>query len=589
MITNIATHNIGVSTLVELLVKRALHQEQRHAYSFLRQGEVEESRLTYGELDAQARAIARMLQEKGTAGKPVILLHAPGLAYIAAFFGCLYAGAIAIPAYPPNSARSVPRIEAIVTDSQADIILTGNAMLSHLEKYFAHVPALHNCECLASDTLDLLLGQEWQQPAIDSSTLAFLQYTSGSTATPKGVMVTHGNLLANLYMLEKHIGLTADSRMVSWLPPYHDMGLIGGILSPLYTGYSATLMAPVSFLQRPFRWLKAISDTSATISFAPNFAYELCLRKVSPAQRDSLDLSTWNAAINGAEAIPYQTLVNFHAYFASSGFQFEAFIPGYGLAENTLMVGGGKKGEQPFAIYAQKEQLQRHKVVHLSPGEDEATAIVGYDSLPLEQTILIVNPETLTPCADDEIGEIWIASPCVGQGYWRNAEATRHTFQAYTADNQQGPFLRTGDLGFFQHNCLFVTGRLKDVIIIRGRNYYPHDIEATVNMAHPAIRPGCSVAFSVEEDGREQLIILAEIDLRYQPATSSAPSSTVHKALDANEILKAIRRDITEQHDLQAHEIVLLKAGGIFKTSSGKLQRRACRAAYLDDSLSRWM
>jgi acyl-CoA synthetase (AMP-forming)/AMP-acid ligase II len=594
MNNSISAKTVDTSTLVDLLCYRALLQANRHAYTFLRQGESEEARLmTYGDLDQRARAIATLLQSRGAAGKPVLLLHPPGLQYIAAFFGCLYAGAIAVPAYPPRSARAMPRIQAIVADTEAKMILTTAEALPDLLRCFAHIPELESLAWVTTNTIPGYLADKWQKPEIGRHSLAFLQYTSGSTAAPKGVMITHGNLLHNLLLMHHHCEQTPESHMVSWLPPYHDMGLIGSILFPLYEGFPSTLMSPLAFLHRPFRWLQAITRTRATISVAPNFAYELCVRKITPEQRATLDLSSWTLIANGAEQVRDETMKRFVNTFAACGVRPEAFFPCYGLAEATLMVTSGRTSSPPVVKTVTRWALEKNQVADTNPEDVDSRKLVGYDRMLPEEKIVIVNPETLTRCSAEQIGEVWIAGPSVAHGYWNKPEESQQTFQAYLADTGDGPFLRTGDLGFLMDNVLFITGRIKDMIIVRGRNHYPHDIELTVEQCHPAIRPGCCAALSVDVAGREQLVILAEIEPGYQRAEVTGQiaqnsTSAKRKMLDGETLAKDICWKVWEEHDLQAYKVMLVKAGSIPKTSSGKIQRRACRAEFLTGRLEAW-
>lgn len=574
--------------LVEVLRQRAQHQPEQLAYTFLHRAGVAESCITYEGLDRQARTIGSILQRKGAAGKPVLLLHPPGIEYVASFFGCLYAGAIAVPAYPPHSARMLPRIQAIMTDTQAEIVLTAAETLTSIQRNPALKPALEQLNWIATDTLDQRLSDLWQEPVIQADDLAFLQYTSGSTGTPKGVMVAHSNLIHNLAMISRHCGQTSESYGVSWLPPYHDLGLICGILYPCYEGFPMTMMAPVTFLQRPFLWLQAMSEHKATMSMAPSFAYELCCRKITPEQRATLDLSHWEVAANGGEPVRYDTLLRFISTFGPCGFRANASFPGYGMAETTLIFMTTYK-LKPFVYFSFSEsELQRRRAVEVSPQEAGARTLVGYPHISPDQQAIIVDPETRVQCAPGEIGEIWVAGPSVTKGYWRRTEETRAIFHAYTADTNQGPFLRTGDLGFMKDDALFVTGRAKDLMIIRGRNHYPQDVELTVELSHPAIRPGCGVAFSVDADTNEELVVLTEIDPRYRPTTDEANADVQRKLFDPQEVVKAIRAAVAEEHDLQIHRVVLLKAGSILKTSSGKLQRRANRAEFLAGRLDSW-
>jgi acyl-CoA synthetase (AMP-forming)/AMP-acid ligase II len=407
---------------------------------------------------------------------------------------------------------------------------------------------------------------------VDGEDLALLQYTSGSTGAPKGVMVSHSNLLANLAGMHDRFGYHAETRAVTWLPPYHDMGLIGGILQPLYSGAPMTLLSPISFLQRPLRWLRAMSRFQATATGAPNFAYDLCVQKIKFEQRESLDLRRWEAAVNGAEPIRPDTLERFVEAFGPCGFRREAFLACYGLAEATLMVTGVSKSQSPVFARVDRTALERHKVRPASPGDVKARLLVGCGhSLP-DQSVLIVNPSSLTRRGRAEIGEIWVAGPSVAQGYWGRPKETAETFQAHLADTGEGPYLRTGDLGFIEDGELFVTGRLKEVIIIRGRNHYPHDIERTVEGSHGALRPGGGAALGVELSGEERLVIVQELEYR---------SGSVER----REVIGAIRQAVAENHDLEVYDVVLVEPGSIPKTSSAKVQRLACRAAYLSGTL----
>jgi acyl-CoA synthetase (AMP-forming)/AMP-acid ligase II len=461
------------ATLVDLLRWRAAHQPSQRAYTFLGDGGAEERSVDYGELDLQAQAIAARLQTLGVASRErALLLHPPGLEYIAAFLGCLYAGVLAVPAYPPRLNQPISRIQAIVADSQATVALTTAHIFSNLERRLAHAPEMKSLRWLATDDGKDPAG-EWRRPAIGSNTLAYLQYTSGSTAAPKGVMDTHANLLHNLAMLYDALGHTADSQIVTWLPPYHDMGLISGVLQSLYGGFPATLMAPVSFAHRPLGWLRTISRLGADSSGAPNFAYDICSRKITPEERATLDLSSWEVAYNGAEPIRQETLERFTAAFAPCGFRWEAFYPMYGLAEATGLVSGGSKTAPPVVLSVEGEELERDRVVVASTRDKGARALVGCGRVLADQKVVVVDPKSLTRSPPDRVGEIWVSGPSVAQGYWGRPEETERTFRAYVADTGEGPFLRTGDLGFLHHDELFVTGRLKDLIIIRGVNHYP--------------------------------------------------------------------------------------------------------------------
>jgi amino acid adenylation domain-containing protein len=552
-------------TLVGLLRRRSDGQFNQTAYTFLVDGETEEVSLTYGELDTRARAIAAQLQSLGAYAERVLLLYPPDLEYIAAFFGCLYAGAVAVPIFAPRANRSLSRLQAIAADAEARVVLTTSAVFSRIEPFLAQVSELQAMHWLTTDNIDEETAQDWKQPYIDGDTLAFIQYTSGSTAEPKGVMVSHTNILHNERMIQSAFRQTEESVILSWLPLYHDMGLIGGVLQPLYVGARCILMSPVSFLQKPLRWLQAISRYRATTSGGPNFAYDMCVQKIDPARRTELDLSSWSVAFNGSEPVRAETLRQFAKVFAPCGFQPEAFFPCYGLAEATLFVSGNPVVRPPVIKKFAAESLAKHRVEEQVAGDVQE--LVSCGTTYLGQEALIVNPETATPCAADEVGEIWIAGESVAQGYWRRPEETQNIFCARLSGVLSETFLRTGDLGFLHDGELFITGRLKDLIIIRGRNLYPQDLEQTVVECHADLRRGGGMAFSVELDGEERLVIVQELER--------------HASSDLDALIQRMRQVITEEHEVQPAAIALVRAGSVPKTSSGKLQRRACRELFL--------
>jgi acyl-CoA synthetase (AMP-forming)/AMP-acid ligase II len=570
--------SIAEQTLIHRLRRRAVEQPEQVAYTFLRYGEAGHRRVTYRELESQARSIGAHLHARGARNQPVLLCFPSGLEYIAAYFGCLYAGAIAVPAYVPHSARDIPRIEAMVADAQAEIVLTTRDDYARAARRVAETPALARLLWMPIDDLDRNESDPWQPEASSGDGLAFLQYTSGSTATPRGVMVSHRNLWHNLAAIHAHWDVDAIREPVGvyWLPLFHDMGLIMSILAPLYSGYPVYFMAPADFLQRPLRWLQAISDYRGTFSCAPNFAYELCLRRIGGAELAGLDLRCWRGAGNASEAVRSHTFEHFLHTFAACGFAPTTFRPAYGLAEATLLVTAGYQ-QEPVRIQAiSKARLEEGYLEIADPGR-EVQHVVGCGR-PIEgQRVLIVDTQTRQPCPQAQVGEIWVAGPSVARGYWQRPAETARTFGAYLA-NGEGPFLRTGDLGVLQDAELFVTGRLKDLIVIDGRNLYPQDIELTVEQAHPAVRAGHCVAFADEQEGEERLVVLAEIDRRYHAAAS----------LNGQQIVTRVRQAIAERHEVRAQQVLLLKAGGILKTSSGKLQRRACRAAFVQGTLKTW-
>ncbi|MDX1386042.1 MAG: AMP-binding protein [bacterium] len=561
-------------TLVGLLQHRAEHQPDRLAYRYLLDGDEETLIFTHTDLDRKAKGIAAKLQALKTHG-PALLLFPPGPEYLCAFFGCLYAGIVAIPAYPPNPARlqtGLSRLQALLKDSQADLILTTGEILAMKDFMAESLPEIKNVQWVQTDEdLENMISQ-WKPPSIDENSLAFLQYTSGSTSQPRGVMLKHGNLLHNLENMAHLIGLNEDSIGVSWLPPYHDMGLIGGILEPLYAGFPGNVFSPLHFLADPLRWMRAISKYGATVSGGPNFAYELCARKATEEEIAKLDLSSWDKAFNGAEPVRKDTLELFYETFKKCGFQGKALFPTYGLAESTLIVSGSACEKFPRTISLDKEALERHQVILGKGDNKEKRDLVSCGKAPPAHKIVIVNPETFTECPEDQVGEIWVQGPSVVEGYWNRPEESKETFQAFLADTGEGPFLRTGDLGFLRNGELFPTGRIKDLIILRGKNYYPQDIEKTMETSHPALRLGSGAAFSVNGNAEERLILAQEV--------------YTDRLTDPDEVIKSIRESVMGWHDIKVSAVVLLEPKSIHKTSSGKIQRRACKKAYLAGSLN---
>ena len=561
--------------MVDLLRHRAEWQADDRAYTFLIDGESEEVHLTYGELDRQARAIGAWLASQGLRGQRALLLYPPGLDFIAAFFGCHYAGVVAVPAYPPRMNRAPSGLQAIAADAGATVALSTDAVLERVKPLIDQTSDLKGLRWLSTDgpahAADRGYEERWQRPPITGDTLAFLQYTSGSTGTPKGVMLSHSNVLHNSEVIKYAFEHTRSSSGVFWLPSYHDMGLVGGILQPLYVGRPNILMSPVAFLQKPFRWLQAISRYRGTTSGGPNFAFDLCVRKITPSQRATLDLSSWTVAFCGAEPVRAETLEEFAETFAPCGFRPEAFYPCYGLAEATLLAAGGYKTAPPHVRWFDGKALEADRVVPGTSGERGTRALVGCGQTMPDQQIVIADPNRLTRLPAGQVGEVWVSGPSVAQGYWQRADETERTFRAYLQDTDEGPFLRTGDLGFTHDGELFVTGRLKDLVIVHGRNHYPEDIEATVAKSHPGVRAGWGAAFTVEEGAEQKLVIILELER--------------HQRAEANQVIGAIRRDVAMAHELVVDSLVLVRTGSIPKTSSGKIQRHACRDAFLDRSL----
>ncbi|HEV8580076.1 MAG TPA: non-ribosomal peptide synthase/polyketide synthase [Thermoanaerobaculia bacterium] len=566
---------VRLATFAGVLRARAAERPEQVAFTFLADGEIEAGRLTYAALDRAAAVIAAALREAVAPGERALLLYPPGLDFIAAFFGCLYAGVVAVPAYPPRpNDRSQSRLRAIARDAEARAALTTSALLAGAQGLAAVVPELGAVRWIATDLLDTAAAPGEPLPEPDPEAIAFLQYTSGSTAEPKGVMVTHANLLHNEQLIGEAFGMDEESVVVGWLPLYHDMGLIGNVLQPLHAGARCVLMPPISFLQRPLRWLEAISRHRGTTSGGPNFAYELCLRKASPEALVGLDLASWQVAFNGAEPVRASTLERFAETFAPCGFRPQAIYPCYGLAEATLFVTGGGRGRQPRRALLDAEALERNEAVPAALADGTARLVVGCGQAWGGQRVVVADPETGTACPAGAVGEIWVSGPSVARGYWRNQEATERDFNAFlliAEGHSEGPFLRTGDLGFVADGELYITGRLKDLVILRGRNHYPQDLELTAEASHPDLRPGNGAAFSVEVSGEERLVLVLEVERRRRKGFE--------------EVAEAVRRAVAAEHEVQVFEVVLIRPGALPKTSSGKVQRSLCRRLYLADEL----
>jgi acyl-CoA synthetase (AMP-forming)/AMP-acid ligase II len=588
-------------SLVDMLRQRSKLAPSARAYTFLADGETESAALSYTELDRRARAIAAALVDRGVRpGDRAILLFPPGIDFIPAFFGALYAQVIAVPCYPPHPsqlARSLPRLCAIANDADPAVVLCPSELASLAPELARHSPPLGASQWLATDTIADDLASEWRDPHVASDALAFLQYTSGSTASPRGVMVSHGNLLHNLELANHAEANDEQSVSVSWLPVIHDMGLIEGVLEPIFGGYPAYLMSPASFLQRPIRWLRAITQYRATNSGAPNFAYDLCVRKITTAQKATLDLSSWRVAYNGAEPIRAHTITTFHDAFKECGFRLNAFYPVYGLAEATLAVSSGGRSYEPVLIEASMEELHEGRVSAVSSRRfARNTTLVASGPPALGTAVAIVDPHTRRRCNDGDVGEIWICSPSVAQGYWRRADDTSRVFRATIDGETSGPWLRSGDLGSMIDGELFVVGRIKDVLIVRGMKHFPQDLELTAERQHDAIRPGCTAAFAVEgPDGGPQIVVASEVDPRrlveermsrvllFSQASDASLTPDARNAVVA--VTRAVRHGIATEHGIQLHGVALLPPGRIPKTTSGKIRRHACADGWLEGSL----
>lgn len=568
------------TSLVELLQEKAIANSQKIAYRFLQNGTTEAGCLTYEELNLQAKAIAFELQSLVSPGSRALLVYSydAGLEFVAAFMGCLYAGVIAVTTTPPNHGKDLAKLAQRIISSEAEIILTTEDLIQAVKgklgtnlgllKQFKHI------KWFTTNNLDIALANNWKQPIIKADTLAFLQYTSGSTGNPKGVMVTHENILHNQEMIRQGFAHTDSTIVVGWLPLFHDMGLIGNVLQPLYLGTESILMSPVSLAQQPFEWLKAITRYRATTSGGPNFGYDLLCLKATPEKLVELDLSSWSVAFSGAETVRAETIERFSHIFANCGFKKSAFYPCYGMAETTLFITGGLKTEKPVIKYVDSASLAENKVVEVAPNALGSKAIVSCGKTWLDTEVTIVNPDKLTECDPYNVGEIWVRGSGVSQGYWQQLEETQNTFQVYLADNKERAYLRTGDLGFLADGELYLTGRLKEVMIFWGRYCYPQHIEQTVQESHPALRKNAGAAFAIDREGAERLVIVQEIERTYL------------RSLNIAEIVAAICQAVGQEHEVEVDAISLIKTGSIPKTSSGKIQRRSCAKQYSEKSLN---
>ena len=522
------------------------------------------------------RSLAGHLARKARPGTRALLLYPPGLDVVCAFWACICAGLVPVPAPAPDPVRrkhSLPRLRAIIENAQVSLVLTTSG-IETVSSELSIAKDGSQIEWMATDQpYDQADAVEF--PRLNETALAYLQYTSGSTATPRGVMVSHGNVLSHCKAMSLAGGVSDRSRSLCWLPYFHDYGLLHGIIAPFYAGIPAYLMSPVTFLRRPLRWLEAVSRFSITHSGGPNFSYESCLRAVRQQREWQADLSTWTVASCGAEPIHADTVERFVETFGPQGFRRTSFAPAYGLAEATLLVTMKQTGAEPTFLKVEAEALADSIVKESSASErgTRTRTLVGCGE-PLEETrVLIVNPTTKSSCQAGEVGEVWLAGAGIATGYWGRPEESDATFKATLAGSGEGPYLRTGDLGFIHRGELFLTGRLKDLIIVRGRNYYPHDLEWTAEQAHPGLRRGCGAAFSIESETGERVVLVYEIEKKL-------PES------DMSEVMSCIRRALADEYELEVHNVVLVKSGTIPRTSSGKIQRHACRADFESGQLA---
>ena len=552
------------------------------AFGWLQDGEEETQSLTFRELDLRARAVAGCLQTHYAHAQNVILMFPPGLEFIPAFLGCMYAGKTPVPVNTPKRQQAMEKVRNIIEDCKATVCLSVGELKSDVVAQSDLMGVSVQFDFVMVDGLfsdPATWSGKWGQPDLRRDSIAFLQYTSGSTGNPKGVAVTHGNLIHNQTQIERAFGHDENTSMVGWLPLFHDMGLVGNVLQPIFNGFTDILMAPAAFIQKPIRWLRAISKYGATTSGGPNFGYDLCVRKKPSDGLDDLDLRTWKVAFNGAEPVRAATVESFYNAYASHGMRRTAHFPCYGMAEATLFITGGPHSQEPIVHTLDANALERNILEPLQPAAitegRSVRRIVGCGIPWLDQEIRIVNPNTFAACPPNEVGEIWVSGGNLSVGYWKDQELTESSFRAYTSDTGQGPYLRTGDLGYLSRMNLFVTGRLKDMIILNGRNHYPHDIEQTSEVCHAAFVAGGAAAFSVDKNGQEALIVFQEIRRSFI------------RGLDENELGGLLRAAIIASHGINVTEIVFVKEGAVPKTSSGKVRRKACKAVFASGAFER--
>jgi myxalamid-type polyketide synthase MxaB len=559
--------------MVEIFEKNCAKNPDKVIYYYLEDGYNETDRITFSEMNKRVRAVAAALQERLTKGDRALMLFPSGIEFIVSLFGCFYSGVIGVPAYPPRKNRMFDRFESIVKDCSPSVILTTRRIRDDISKNFSDQDCLKGLYLLVFEDIPDEMSSQWKSPGNLPEDIALLQYTSGSTGTPKGVMVSHSNIIQNSEYISHAFGHDEGAFGVNWLPGFHDMGLIGALFQPPYLGVTNAIIPPNAFLLRPMNWFRAISKYNATTAGGPNFALDFCVDRMKPEELDGVDLSSVRPFFCGAEPIRKETLERFSEAFKPYNFKPEQIYPCYGMAESVLIVTGGALDEEPVYVTVDAKEIEKGKVVIVPESHPGARTFVscGY---PWQGTkVAIVDPSSYILNPISIIGEIWVSGPSVARGYWNKPEETEQTFKAYLADTGEGPFLRTGDLGFIHEGHLYISGRIKDLIIIRGLNHFPHDIEHTVGLSHEAIQQGAVAAFSIDETGEERLSLVCEI------------RRTHLRDLYAEAVFEAIRQAVADNHLLQVYAIALVRTGTIPKTSSGKIQRLAAKKEYLQGEL----
>ncbi|MFJ3631580.1 fatty acyl-AMP ligase [Streptomyces sp. NPDC090112] len=575
MITD-STTELTPLPLPAIVARRAERTPDTIAYVYLRNGEEIGEQTTYRKLDTDVRARAAALAELAGERRSAVLMYPTGLEFIRAWLGCTAAGIKGAPIQVPTRRHAVRRLRTIADDAHTTLVLTTREVRDRVLADFPDLPELAGLELVATDELQAPAAEaELPVPAL--SDVALLQYTSGSTGDPKGVMVTHANFWFNAAETDGLWPVRDDGTVVSWLPFFHDMGLLLGVVLPLWAGRPAYLMGPEAFIRRPGRWLEAMSRFGGTHSSAPNFAYDLCVR--SDSVRCPLDLSRWRMAVNGAEPVRAHTVQDFVGKFASDGFDPRAMCPSYGLAENTLKVCGSPQDVESAPLLLDARALGRGRVAPVAEGTEKSvltTTVMSVGRTVGGTRVRIVDPHTLRAAGPDEVGEIWVSGPCVAAGYLGREEESERTFRARIAGAEaDGPFLRTGDMGFVRGGDLFITGRLKDLIIIKGRNHYPQDLEHTAENSHPLLRPASAAAFAVDNGEHESVVVVVEGDSR------------VGRYASVDEVTTAVREALRRSHRIEVADVVLIRRGSLPKTTSGKVRRRPCRERYEDGTLAR--
>lgn len=562
---------------VALLSGRASHQADHLAYVFIDRNGNEKNSFTFAELDQKARSIAATLQQHQVEKERVLIVLESDLDYISAFFGCLYAGATAVTLHPPKTKSQYQRLEGVSRNCEAKFLISTSSLIRESKTILEHVPSLATLNWIAIDTIPLDKATLWNKPEIKSNDIALLQYTSGSTSEPKGVMVSHQNLMVQGEYLKAGFDLTPEDVSVTWLPHFHDMGLILGLLESCYVGFVTYLMEPATFIRKPAIWLQTVSKYGGTWSAAPNFAYDLLVDTYQSADYEEVDLSTWKSVVNAAEPVRKKTLENFIACFAPQGFKPEFFNPSYGMAEATLEISSGFKGQGPFYRKLDLHSYQQNKAEFVNESDyssEKTIEAISCGFLRLDTELVIVD-KNQRECPVNTIGEIWIKGATVAQGYWNSPTQTKEIFNAYLK-NGKGPYLRTGDLGFVDdEQRIYITGRCKDAIILYGKNYAPQDLEITIENAHPAIRKNFVAVFSAEVEGEERILSVVQIQKEFW------------ENFDSTTVANAILNVVHQEHEVSIFEILFLSHDKIPKTTSGKIQRNTCKKLYLEDQFEK--